>query len=91
MPAIATFARAHPEIRVLGLAVSDKPSASMAFAKKVNVGYDLGVDRDGSLSNKFGVAGLPGTFVLDSRGAIARSAIGGVSAEDLAALIKDVT
>jgi cytochrome c biogenesis protein CcmG, thiol:disulfide interchange protein DsbE len=91
MPAIATFARAHPEIRVLGLAVSDKPSNAIAFAKKVNVGYELGADRDGSLSAKFGVPGLPATFVLDSRGDVARSSFGEVNAEELAGLIEGVT
>ncbi len=91
MPAIAAFARAHPEIRVLGLAVSDKPSNAIAFAKKVNVGYELGADRDGSLSAKFGVPGLPATFVLDSRGDVARSAFGEVNAEELAGLIEGVT
>ena len=91
MPAIAAFARARPDVRVLGIAVSDKTSDSIAFAKKVNVGYDLGVDRDGSLSAKFGVPGLPGTFVLDSRGDVARQAIGEVNAEDLVGLIEGVT
>lgn len=91
MPAIAAFARAHPEIHVLGIAVSDKKSDSVAFAKKVNVGYDLASDRDGSLSAKFGAPGLPSSYVLDSRGDLARTGLGEVNAEEIAALIKDVT
>jgi cytochrome c biogenesis protein CcmG/thiol:disulfide interchange protein DsbE len=91
MPEIAEFARAHPEVRVLGIAVSDKPAASQAFAKKVNVGYDLGVARDGSLSSKFGVPGLPGTFVLNSKGDVARQELGEVKVADLEKLVEGVT
>lgn len=91
MPALARFARAHPEVRLLGIAVSDKPSDSTAFAKKVGVGYDLAVDRDGTLFAKFGGTGLPTTYVLDSRGRVARTVSGPLDEKDLDALTAGVS
>ena len=82
-PEIARFARTHPDVNVVGIAVSDEPSASLAFAKKAGVGYRLGRDPNGTVFDSFAAPGLPATFVLDARGRIVKTRYGAVTADEL--------
>ena len=59
MPALVEFADATPGVRVVGLAVTDEPSASRDFAREYGVDFDLGVDRRGTPPPRSGSPGSP--------------------------------
>lgn len=64
MPAFDEFARVHPEITVIGIAVDDTEQASRAFAEELDVGYLLGIDTDDEISPLYPRVGLPTTYVI---------------------------
>ena len=76
MPALVEFARETPGMRVVGLATTDEPAASRAFAREYGVEFPLGVDRRGNTAATFGVNGLPATVFLDEEGRVAGTAFG---------------
>lgn len=83
MPALAAFADANPGLRVVGLAVNDRPQDSRRFARDLGVGFDLGVDRDGDVAASYGATGLPVTVVIDARGRVAATWFGPITREEL--------
>ena len=83
-PELAAFARAHPEIRMVGLNVNDEPGAAQAFAAATGMGYEQVTDASGSiLASIPGIppAGLPSTVVVDEQGRIAARIIGPVNGQ----------
>ena len=85
MPDLVAFAKEHPEVAVVGLAVNDKPSDSRRFADRYGVGYDLGIDRDTEVAGEFGATGLPVTVYVDREGRIVSTQFGSVTRPDLEA------
>jgi thiol-disulfide isomerase/thioredoxin len=85
-PLLVRFARTHPGIRVIGIAVNDKPAASRSFARAHRVTYALGIDRDGALGDRYGIPGLPSTILIDARGRIASTYPGQLSQKELSSL-----
>ncbi len=83
MPALVEFADATPGVRVVGLAVTDEPSASRDFARDYGVDFDLGVNRRGNTAATFGVTGLPATVFLDEEGRVAQTAFGELTRQQL--------
>jgi thiol-disulfide isomerase/thioredoxin len=67
-PDLIAFAKAHPEVRVVGIAVNDEPKDSRAFAAQYKVTYDLGSDPDAETQDLIGFPGLPATYFLDAEG-----------------------
>ena len=93
MPALSRFAHAHPDLRVVGIAVLDTTTAARNFARKVGVDYELVNDPNGdnfARFGKFGATGLPSTFILDTRGRVARQIFGAIDEKDLANLTAGV-
>jgi cytochrome c biogenesis protein CcmG, thiol:disulfide interchange protein DsbE len=83
MPALVEFAKETPRMKVVGLAVTDQPSASRAFARAYGVEFPLGVDRRGDTAATFGVTGLPVTVFLDEEGRVAQTAFGELTRQQL--------
>jgi cytochrome c biogenesis protein CcmG/thiol:disulfide interchange protein DsbE len=83
MPALVEFADANPGLRVVGLAVNDRPEDSRRFARSLGVDFDLGVDRDGDVAASYGATGLPITVVIDARGRVATTWFGPITRDDL--------
>ena len=83
MPHLVEFARAHPDIDVLGIAVNDRPGDSRRFAERMGVPFDLGVDREGDVASDYDVPGLPITVVVDRDGRLASHFVGEISARQL--------
>lgn len=69
MPDIDEFARANPDIAVLGVAVEDRREAASAFAAEVGVGYPLALG-DGAFEQAYPRIGLPVTYFIDSSGVV---------------------
>ena len=76
MPALVEFSKERRGVQVVGLAVTDKPSASRAFARKMGADFPLGIDRRGDTIATFGATGLPATVFIDSEGRVAGTAFG---------------
>jgi peroxiredoxin len=82
-PALVAFSKAHPRMQVLGIASDDVPDDSRAFARRNKIPYDLAVDRNGALLDRYELLGLPGTVVIDAEGRIVSVLTGEISADDL--------
>jgi cytochrome c biogenesis protein CcmG, thiol:disulfide interchange protein DsbE len=83
MPALVDFADATPGVRVVGVAVDDRPSDSRAFAREAAVDFPLGVDRRGDVAATFGVKGLPATVFVDAEGRVAKTHLGDLTRQQL--------
>ena len=89
-PALVAFQKAHPGMRVVGVAVNDQPGDSRKFARRYGIPYPLGSDPDGNVGQgTYGIPGLPSTFVIDPQGRMATApAFGPVDAAFLNAVAK---
>lgn len=90
MPDLVAFAKAHPKLDVVGLAVTDVPSDSRSFAKKVGATFPLGIDRSGSAASDFGVVGLPTTVIIDPQGRVAATVAGPLRGNELEGFAKEL-
>ena len=71
-PELIAFQKAHPDVKVVGVAVNDEPPDSRAFAKRFAIPYPLGSDPDAKVgTDTYEIPGLPSTFVIDAKGRIA--------------------
>lgn len=75
-PEVVAFARAHPEVRVLGVATNDKPLDAQSFVEKYGITYPVVVDPHGAIGNGWGVTGIPTTFFVDRSGKVQASIVG---------------
>ncbi|HEY3527926.1 MAG TPA: TlpA disulfide reductase family protein [Nocardioides sp.] len=75
MPALAAYAKSHPEVKVVGVDFLDpQPGAALELAKGSGVEYPLLADPKGTLDKASPlphIAGLPMTVFLDADGSIA--------------------
>lgn len=90
MPAVQRFARSHPGVRVVGVAINDAPDAAREFATEVGVRFPLGVDQGNRVADAYGVSGLPMTLIFDRRGRVAATWAGPITAADLERLTSAV-
>jgi thiol-disulfide isomerase/thioredoxin len=67
-PDLAAFARAHPEVDFVGVAVKDTPAAAAAFAQKYGLPYPIVLDTNGSISAMFKADVVPTTVFLNKDG-----------------------
>ena len=89
-PDLVAFAASHPKIQVVGLATTDVPGDSRAFARRYNVPYPLGVDRSGAVGHRYDIAGLPTTVIVDCSGRVFVSWSGPISSGDLDRFSREV-
>ncbi len=75
-PEVVAFAKAHPDVQVVGVATNDKPFDSQSFVNKYGITYPVVMDLDGSIGNAWGVTGIPTTFFIDSSGNVQASIVG---------------
>lgn len=87
IPAIAAFAKSHPEIQVLGVDYLDDVAEAAAFATANGATWPSVVD-DGPIGSSYKVPGLPTTFLINSQGQIVERILGEVTEPMLAARIK---
>ncbi|GAB4203018.1 MAG: hypothetical protein OHK0013_16810 [Sandaracinaceae bacterium] len=83
VPALDAFARAHPEVSVIGVNVeSDRGAAFVRSAHdSLGASYPTVHDHDGTLQQAYGITNLPTLLVLDGDGVV-RDAHVGVVDED---------
>ncbi len=90
MPAIDAFATAHPEVKVVGVAVQDDPVSAAEFADEIGVAYTIGFDEKDEVNDAYRPLGLPATFYISSDGIVVKRQFGGVTEESLAADVAEL-
>lgn len=89
-PDISEFAKAHPEIKVIGVAVDDSEPDSRRFADEFQPSYDLAIGDDAfETAYPAWVIGLPITYLIDPNGRVSHINYGIVSISRLEELIAD--
>ena len=63
---------------VLALSDGESPSDVSAFIRKNGYTYPIFVDPAGSVSRRYGVQGIPTTYVIDKKGMVLARVIGGI-------------
>lgn len=86
MPEISIFGDAHPDVRVLGVAVDDTASAATAFAEEIGVSYDLAIGNT-SVEAAYPYLGLPITYIIDGDGNVSEAFNGTVDTTTLEDLV----
>jgi cytochrome c biogenesis protein CcmG, thiol:disulfide interchange protein DsbE len=69
-PEVVAFAKAHPEVQMVGVATNDKPFDSQSFVAKYGITYPVVMDLDGAIGSAWGVTGIPATFFIDKIGSV---------------------
>lgn len=90
LPAIAAFAKAHPEIQVIGVDYQDSAKDARAFAKERGVTWPSVVD-DGPIGAAYKVPGLPSTFLIDAQGQLVDRILGEVTEQTLDDRVAELT
>jgi len=68
-PILTQLAGAAPRgVVYVGLDYKDPVPSAQAFARTFGLTYALGRDGDGRVGDRFGVTGMPETFVIDAKG-----------------------
>jgi len=70
-------------VTLVGVAFSDEEAAVRDFIGRFALTYPVGLDRDGRIAGRYGITGVPETFVVDANGNVAAVHIGPVTAEQL--------
>lgn len=85
MPAIERVYQRHREdgLVVVGLNVTaqDSEAAARAFAQEFGLTFPIVLDRDGAISARYELMGLPSTYFIDRQGIIRQVIIGGPMSE----------
>lgn len=98
MPAIEKVYQTYKELGlvVIGLNTTyqDSETDAAAFVKEFGLTFPIALDRDGGVSRRYLVTGLPSTFFIDRKGIVRSVVVGGPMSETLIqtkveALLKD--
>ncbi len=82
IPAIAAFAKNHPEVQVVGVNYQDDTTAARAFAAETGATWPSVID-DGEIGAAWKVPGLPATFFIDAEGQVVDRGLGEVTEQVL--------
>lgn len=72
------------------MAVNDSEDAIRELVTRGGYSFPVMLDED-NVAADYGVRAIPTIVVLDSEGAIAKTLVGGVTAEELSSLVDDLT
>lgn len=88
IPEVAKFAKEHPEVPVLGVAVNSGNAATLRdVSPKLGINYPVLV-ADSATVDRWGVDVFPTTFIIDETGAIKSVTRGSLSRGDLGRLVE---
>lgn len=77
-------------VTFVGLASKDDRSSALNFLADVGVTYPNLFDHSGDVRSELGLRGFPTTYVFDGTGELRDAIVGGVSEQQLAALLDDI-
>lgn len=90
-PRLARFAREmDSRARLVGVDFQDAKSDALAFVREFRWTFPNVRDPRGRIAARYGLSGLPTTYVIDSKGRIARSLTGAQTYESLVRAIAEV-
>ena len=69
-------------LRVLAVGVDTEASAARSFVEPLKLGYDIAFDPDAISMGRFGVKGMPTSFIVDRKGEV-RHRLVGIKKEEL--------
>jgi DsbE subfamily thiol:disulfide oxidoreductase len=75
-PEVAAFAKAHPEVTVIGVDTNDTQADGQGFVSKYGLGFPVVADPDGALAQDWGVGGIPTTFFVNKDGVVKDHVVG---------------
>jgi thiol-disulfide isomerase/thioredoxin len=75
-PQLVAFAKAHPDVQVVGVATNDKVADAQAFVSKYAITFPVVMDPNGDIGDAWGVTGIPTTFFIDKSGNVRASIVG---------------
>lgn len=85
MPAIEKAYQAYRDLGVVVLGVNttyqDSEADAAAFVREYGLTFPILLDRDGSVSQRYALSGLPTTFFIDRKGIIRSVIVGGPMSE----------
>lgn len=87
---LVKFAKAHPEVQIVGVAVNDAKADAEGFVSQYGLPYTVLMDPDGEIAGTWGVDGIPATFFLDKDGKQQASMVGAASLEQFEEKLKSV-
>ncbi|MFZ4719310.1 MAG: TlpA family protein disulfide reductase [Ilumatobacteraceae bacterium] len=87
MPAFDQVAASIDGVRIVGVNVADEAADAAKFAADLGVAYEQFTDPTGSLSDAFGVTGLPATAFIAADGTVVEVHSGALTADELTARI----
>lgn len=90
LSSIAAFAKAHPEVQVIGVDYQDSAKDARAFARQHQATWPSVID-DGPIGAAYKVPGLPSTFLIDRQGRIVERLLGEVTEQSLEEHLKALT
>jgi len=76
-PDLARFARAHPEVQLLGIDILDTKEGARDFYREFELPYPSVFDPQAEIALSFGLQGQPITYFLNERHEIVGRIIGG--------------
>lgn len=77
-------------LSVLAINVGQSREAAQRFIDRLGVSYDVGLDESSEVARKYGVVGLPTTFIIDQHGTVKRKILGESDAATLRTLATEL-
>ena len=77
--------RLGDEVTFVAVAVEEEVAATRGLIEETGVEFPVGLDEDGEVLMAAGIAGLPGTILLDAEGNVARELSGSQSGAEIEA------
>lgn len=78
----------HQGLVILAVNVMQSPATARAFTDRLGISYDVLLDSQGDAMRRYGVMGLPMTFIVDRQGIVRARIIGEATAEIFAQAVK---
>ena len=66
-------------IQILAVDLQEEPKAVRAFASKQGMTFPVLIDKTGIVADKYGISGIPTTYILDARGVVRDAIVGGTT------------
>lgn len=87
-PDLSKFAKAHPEVQLLGIDLQDTKAAGKAFHERFKWSWPSILDGSGELAARLGLQGLPQTFFLNAEHEVVGQIVGAGDLEALEAELR---
>jgi peroxiredoxin len=70
LPVLEKLRRDHPEVAFVGVSEDEHRADAVWLVRRYGLGFPVVHDKDGRIAERFAVAEMPATFVVDERGTI---------------------